>query len=220
VELVITQPRAPHKDGPIRRWETDVLTLQEFASDLLAAADATEREDAPLKAGEHCRFCPAAGRCPELRRHTQEIARVDFDDLPKKMRDPRGMEPAEISQVLNAAPLIENWFKELRAYAQKQLETGKDLPGFKLVPKRGTRVWTLKDGQIADQLRELGLEEDQIWNRKLVSPAQAEKKVPKAVRQDLNDLWQMVSSGTVLAPADDPRPAVSSTPGDDFAGIE
>src|SRR3546814_4893751 len=46
VELVIVQPRAPHRDGPVRRWETTGMELLDWAVELVDAAKRTARPDA------------------------------------------------------------------------------------------------------------------------------------------------------------------------------
>jgi hypothetical protein len=81
VELVIVQPRAPHKDGPVRRWMTDAIHLMDFMDTCAAGAAATEDPDAPLAAGEHCKFCPAAGICPALRKIAIDQAQAEFVDV-------------------------------------------------------------------------------------------------------------------------------------------
>jgi hypothetical protein len=73
------------------------------------------------------------------------------------------------------------------------------VPGFKLVAKRGTRQWV--NDQVAKDL--LG---DKAYESKLISVAQAEKIIGK--KNFPADVAVSVSSGSTLAPEDDPRPAV------------
>jgi len=59
-EFVIAQPRAPHRDGGIRRWEMPMADLKAWGFDVLKpAADATRKKDAPLVSGDHCKWCLA-----------------------------------------------------------------------------------------------------------------------------------------------------------------
>lgn len=64
--LVVVQPRAPHEDGAVRRWTVQKEVLREFGGHLESAASATYDDDAPLNAGDHCRFCPAAPTCKAM----------------------------------------------------------------------------------------------------------------------------------------------------------
>ena len=112
IELVIVQPRAQHKDGPIRRWTCSVDHLLDFSSELIERAQLTMRDDAPLAAGKHCRFCPAQPMCPELHKETQLVAASEFSDKP--LLDPRLLSPAQLSDVLEKADLVEDWLRSVR----------------------------------------------------------------------------------------------------------
>ena len=47
VEMIIVQPRAFHKDGPVRRWKINSVDVLDFDAKLKKAALATEEKDAP-----------------------------------------------------------------------------------------------------------------------------------------------------------------------------
>jgi hypothetical protein len=102
------------------------------------------------------------------------------------------------------ADMLEDWIKDLRALAHQILDSGASVPGYKLVAKRGTRQW-VDEGKAA-----LALAGMDIFPHKteIISPAQAEKELKKSKKTLPDDLVVSVSSGTTLASADDPRPAV------------
>lgn len=214
VEMVIVQPRAPHKDGPIRRWKTTTSYLLDFSGDLLEAAHATVASDAGFSAGKHCRFCPAQPMCPELHRETKLVAQTEFGSKP--LLDIRLLSPEQIGLVLERADLIEDWIRSIRQHVQTQLEQGTDVPGWKLVPKRASRVW-VKEGEVVAWAKTLGLESEEIYESKLKSPAALEKTVGK--KNLPKDLVASVSSGYTLAPASDPRPAVTNVASDEFSAL-
>ena len=66
IELVIVQPRAPHRDGPVRRWIAPVDKLYEHAMAMQQAALAVADPKAPLIPGSWCQFCKAAAICPAI----------------------------------------------------------------------------------------------------------------------------------------------------------
>jgi hypothetical protein len=103
------------------------------------------------------------------------------------------------------ADILEDWIKDLRALAHQILDSGASVPGYKLVAKRGTRQW-LDNNTAANALLDMGVEP--YKEPELVSPAQAEKELKKRKLALPDDLVVSVSSGTTLASADDPRPAV------------
>ena len=91
--------------------------------------------------------------------------------------------------------------------AQERLEKNMPVPGYKLVSKRATRQWA--DESKADAaLAQLGIPESERRKIELISPAQAEKVLKKSKLALPDDLVIAVSSGSTLAPASDPRPAV------------
>jgi hypothetical protein len=89
--------------------------------------------------------------------------------------------------------------------AQQLLEAGVEVPGWKLVPKRATRKW-VDDKKVLTTLTEAGLNIEQLTEPK--SPAQMEKVLKKHNVPLPSDLIVSVSTGSTLAPEDDPRPAV------------
>lgn len=210
----IIQPRAPHPDGPIRTDETSVGDLLDFAGDLVEAVEETLKPNAPLKAGSHCKFCSAAAVCPAKRDQAFSLAQMDFEDFVPEKIDPRHMSIETVSNMLKVIPQIEDWIRSLRAYAQSQLETGEAVPGWKLVNKRATRVW-VDHNKVKDWAKKAGLENDEIFESKLKSPAQLEKVVGKKNLPE--ELVTAVSSGYTLAPESDKRQAVDLSAGSEFA---
>jgi len=208
VHICVVQPRCPHPKGPVRVWTTDVMSLIDHAGDLVNAAKATEAADAPLKAGDWCKFCLAAPTCPALRGKVMETAMADFDDTGAvHVPDPTTLSDAQLAQTLANASVIKDWLKRLDEFAHHEAEAGRVPPGFKLVARRATRRW--KEQQTAEtHLRAIcGLENDQIFvEPKMKSPAQIEAVLGKKRKSEIASLWDSVSSGTVLAPMDDARP--------------
>jgi hypothetical protein len=189
IECVIVQPPV------VRRWVTTVGRIKQFEHELVAAVKTALRDDAPLAQGDHCRWCAAKPICPQMtgavdRAIKQQVINMDVDTLAK---------------YLHTADLLEEWIKDLRALAFGLLEKGADVPGYKIVNKRGVRQW-------ADEAKaQAFLGEDFVVTKtELLSPAQAEKVLKKRKLTLPDDLVVSVSSGTTLAPVDDPRPAVQS----------
>ena len=114
---------------------------------------------------------------------------------------------------LDIAARVEGSIKTLRDYAHKEAERGVKIPGYKLVMKRGTRVYT--DPQAAERKLVRKLKTAGAYEKKLISPAQAENKLGKAIKRlrfvlhpdklpkDLNEeqaflckmVWDIVSDG-------------------------
>jgi len=225
IELVIVQPRCPHRLGPVRRWPVDVVDLWDWIEVLRKALERTMDPDAPLQAGDHCVFCPAKPRCPALRTWALEQARMDFGGAPPV---PNLMTPSELVALLPKIELLDTFSAAVKAHALALAEGGVDLPGWKLVPKRALRKW--KDAEGAKQyLLKNGMSIQEVMeDPELRSPAQMEKVAPKHLRHMFKSqtedgpvtLVHAVSSGHNLVPAIDMRPAQRPTIEGDFKRIE
>lgn len=206
VELVIVQPRAPHKDGPVRRWITDSTGLYEHVMALQDAAKAAEDPDAPFVVGAHCSksFCKAAGKCAALRTRVMEIVMTDPTAAFKDWKE----EQADIN-------LVGHWKKQREEFAHNEALRGRMPPGAKLVGKRAVRKWKDESEAVAT-LKMLDVPDDDIYDTTVKSPAQLEKALPPSQRGMLAAYVSKVSSGTVLAPLDDPRAPVDPNDAEGF----
>lgn len=226
VELVIVQPRAQHRDGPVRRWQTTAQDLVEYAADLVEAAARTEASDAPLAAGDWCKFCPAAPVCPELKKRALDAAQVDFNDNNGEpiLRDPAVMTPDELGAVLDAADIIEQWYRSVQSHANAEALAGRLPSGWKLVEgKQGNRKFR-DEAEARMALLELGVEpEHQNVEPKLRSPTQIATVLKqrygfkgKAADEAIADLVTREPGGPRLVRESDPRPAIARDPDADF----
>jgi len=193
VEMVIIQPPG------IKRWVTSVERIKQFESQLFAAVNVALKPDAPLAAGDHCRWCAAKPVCPVMTGAVDRIRKEALDIMPVD----------QIAHYLDQVPMLENFIKELQQLAHGLIEEGKAIPGWKLVNKRATRQWNKPDMEVAQHLIELGVSPDETMTEpKIISPAAAEKLLKKAKKDLPSDLVVAVSSGSTLAPEDDPRQSV------------
>jgi hypothetical protein len=215
VTLHVVQPRAPHPDGPIRQWCLTHKEMKAFEARLSEAALATEEPNAPLAAGEHCRFCRAAAVCPERRRASLEAAGAEFTDKGALIVQPvQELSSIQMGRLLSEIDQIEAWCRRVREHAHMEATHGRLPEGWKLVAKRAYRKW--KDEELAaEAMRDKGLDDEDIYSRKIISPAAADKLLKKDAK-GLAALVSKESSGTVLAPLEDTRPAVLADPAIEF----
>ena len=190
VELIIIQPPV------IKRWTTTIERIKQFEQTLIRAVKLSEQPDAPLKNGDHCRWCAAKPVCPIMTGAVDRAIAIKIDKI----------DVDKIGAYLHNADLLESWIKDLRALAEEMMKKGKPVPGWKMVPKRATRSWVKEEDAKAALLQHL--KESEVIETKLVSPAAAEKLL-KAQKLKLPDgLTVAISSGNTIAPESDPRPAV------------
>lgn len=202
IEIIIVQPRCPHKDGPIRSQILTPDELEAFAEKLKKAAIATKAPDAPLCSGEWCKFCPAAGICPALEKKVQGLCVTDFKESP--LPTPQQLTAVQIKDVLANAKLIENWIGEVRTYALHTLQTGGEVEGFKLVQKKSNRQWRDKE-EVKKVLKKF---KKQIFvdpKPALLSPVQMETALGASQKDTIAQLCYKPDTGSTIASVDDPR---------------
>ena len=193
VELIIVQPaHAPHH---IKRWVTTPGRILNFERELFVAVKTALLPDAPLASGDHCRWCAAKPVCPLL---TGAVGRALQTSV-------KALDADQIAAYVGNADLLETWIADVRALAQTMMEQGVRLPGYKLVPKRGTRKW-LNEERALDELAALGLTNEELTETALLSPAKVEKVLKKRKLDLPRDLVVSVSTGNTIAPESDPRP--------------
>ena len=206
VRLVIVQPRAYHPDGVIREAVIDIEDLMEFSFTLIQGMHDTQREDAELIPGDHCRWCRAAAVCPALLEKNQEIAGTDFsDDVAEVGIDPRTLSPEYVGHMLTQLDSIEHWINSVRMYAQNELERGNEIPGWKLVAKQARRKWK-DEAAVLTWAQEKSIV---VIEPRILSPAQVEKRLPAGSKLP-EQLTEKYSSGNKIARASSPLPAITA----------
>lgn len=225
VEVVIVQPRCPHPDGPVRSQIVPVVDLIDFAGELVAAVQRTENASRQyahldvdmaaweltfLRPGDHCRWCPAAATCPKLQSKAQESAKLVF--APGVPYDQK-----KLAETLEWLPILEAWVKNVREFAYAEAEKGRDIPRHKLVEKRATRKWR-NESDAAAGLSAF-LDDDELFSKSLITPAAAEKLLPKDDRAVLELLCIKESSGHTLVHESDKRDAVKIDAKSAFSGV-
>ena len=197
IHLGIIQPAA---DTPLTEGIIARAVLEDWVANMRAdvkkALDGDVGDPVP---GKWCRWCKAAPTCPAKR--SQVETALSFN--------PRDgvIDPIELGQMYAQANAVEEWAKAVKSTAFNELKKGRKVEGFKLVEGRRTRKWDNEDEACA-ALLEAGINE--VFEQKLISPHQAEKKV-KSAGGDPKEFADLIVSnppGLTIAPADDKRPAV------------
>jgi hypothetical protein len=162
-------------------WEHYVLTP--------AIENALNPAFPPVPSDSACQYCPAKTICPAQ----QQIVEVVSNAPPIEM-----LSEQQISVLLTQFDMVEDYIKAVRDHALKRMESGAVIDGWQLTPKRALRSWT-KDSEVVPALLACGLTIDQIVKQELITPAQAEKLLPKDLKQSIEPLTSRISSGLTLA---------------------
>lgn len=225
VVLKIIQPRAESyggDDGPkVKAWEVTPVQVREHMQAVAETVEIAKSEIAPLVPGDHCRWCPAKTKCPKLHQLSVAEAKDDF-----RLPSPVELTEEKILFLLDYAPVLEDFLRGVKEHARRLVESGANLPGWKLVESIGNRRWDGNDEKIGETLVSLGFHQDDLFEPAVLkSPSQIEKVRPsgmkaKDAKQLVDSLTYRPVNGTSLVREGDRRPAVTSKAANDFTRIE
>ena len=204
VHIHIVQPRKDHIDD----WCVSVPALMEWAEWVSGrATKALSGEGERVPGESQCRFCKAAATCPALLDYMHNVVGQDFDNL-----DSDALTDEQLLDVLDAKPLIVKFLEAVESHAKEKLESGQSFPGYKLVAGRSVRQW---GDEYEAERKLIDMLGDDAHERKLLTPAKAEKALGKNKAADLQKLIVKPEGKPTLAPESDKRPSIITTV-DDF----
>lgn len=201
VTVVIYQPRLEN----VSVDTFDLVDLLDWGSNVVKpTAEQAAKGKGKYTPGEHCRFCPHAGRCRALGKLCTETVKA----LNGKNVKVECLAPHEIADILAIESLLTMAIKKVRSYALDTMLSGGDIPGFKVVEGRlGNRKWT-SELMAAKAFEEAGYSREEITETKLLSPSQLEKALGKKRVADLMEQFTHREAGApTIASESDKRPA-------------
>lgn len=204
VVIRIAQPRLGHFD----EWELTVAELLEWGENIKRRLELVFVEDPPFEATEKgCKFCKVAPTCTHLHTHLRNIYAMQFDDLTgEPTHDPRLLTDEELLKAYYAIPLYQLAGDAVQAEMHRRLRHGEPCGRLKLVAAHTHRTWK-DEAEVREFLRSKGIDDSKAVTRTLVSPAQAEKLLPKAAWEELGDLWVRPPGKPCIVDETDPRPS-------------
>lgn len=217
IKMTIVQPPLNH----IETWQITPEELIKMTDEMKDAAAECVKELADMSAAEphperlkfnpgvsQCRFCRARHECRTLASYCLTAAGLPALDVcgPK-------IDNVQLAKIMQKIPAIELWIDAIKERAGLELSEGRVVPGYKLVQGRaGNRAWR-DPAAAASLLESCGLSKDQIYAKKLVSPAQADKLIKKSGKMTdeqaaaYSDMIIKPAGAPVIAEDSDPRPA-------------
>ena len=169
-----------------------------------------------FKTGPACQFCRAAATCPTLNQ-----ALVDeFESIPEPTKDE---DADKLGQAMQMVPIFQSWCKSVSEACNARLNDGLPVSGYKLVQGRqGNRKWD-NEVAVADELENLHLEPEHIYNMSVLSPTRIERLVKEGILPE--DEWRSIQTHITrseakptMVPESDARPAIR--PGADVSDFE
>lgn len=217
IEMVIVQPRCPK----IASFQSETITVEElklwaqrFKSGREKAEKATNEIvkagkpiDKHLKAGSWCTFCPAQHICPAKDRQMIEVAQMEFseDDELMDLPDPKSLALKQWLIVLEHGDAVKKYIDAVHSFVHNLMETGEEIPGYKLVNKKSNAKFIDDDETVIGKLVAAGFNTQEITRTKLETLTKLRKICGKGT---IETLTYKPDTGTTLAPESDKRPAV------------
>lgn len=203
VVIRISQPRLNHFD----QWELSVEELLDWGMRIKERLSLVFAPDPPFQPSESaCKFCKVAARCKALHDHLRSVHVMQFDDLTGEMEhDPRLATEEELMQAYYAAPLYKIAAEAVEKEVLRRLSRGEKAGRLKLVAAHSRRTWR-DEKEAREFLRKRGLDDSKTITKVFVSPAQAEKLLPRALWPELEGLYERPPGRPCIVDQTDPRP--------------
>lgn len=222
VTLHIAQPRRNHWDS----WVTTRPFIMEWANGQVVRTVkriiTSDEDSLPYAPSDKaCRFCRAKKDCRALADEALATVSEGFGELIQPFdpdpgypdlstKDVPPLTPEEIFRCLHNVDMIKIWCKAVEAQGQLLLEQGQAPKpcGFKLVEGKTNRVW-LENDKIERALARAGLDVNERREPvKVISVAQAEKKLGKKHRLMGDKYVLKPKGGLTVARESDKRAAI------------
>lgn len=202
IQMTIIQPNA----GGVKEWSISRKDLEYWgahtvrpAAELAYAGKGDFVPSTPNDGPEdRCHFCRAKATCT-----ARSEMYLGLETYEKKK--PPLLTDAEVGGILERAAGQAAWASGLKDYALKTILNGGAIPGFKAVEGRSTREWDGGTDAAFNKLKERGVEEALLWERRPVTPPALEKALGKKPFEAVADLVVKKPGKPTLAPETDSR---------------
>lgn len=182
--ITVVQP----KTSPVVRYEDYTPSQVVGAAEGLAkAAHATDDAGAPLVPGKHCQWCKHKPNCnaeseeslATVKTMSNDVIATDgnslFELVGGVLGDVTQLDNTQLAELADARAGIEAAFDKVDAEISARIEQGNDVPGYAMVPGRGSNVWNADEETVVKALKGRKLKKEDIFPPKLISPAQVLK---------------------------------------------
>lgn len=208
IMLSIDQPR----NGGHKTHEISAGELLEFAEQLKVKVDEIYNRPSFKASIDACRFCPLAASCraaADMYLEPFMLTAKDFKDSGIKLPSNAFLTPEERVAIAIKGNEFGKFSYKVKNDVEADLRKGNYelAPGLKIVRDRaGNRKFG--DVDAVKKLLARDLNEDEMFKRTLLSPAQAENKVSTQTWELLQDFIERGADIEVLVTNDDPRPSI------------
>ena len=210
VILAVIQPKVSSVPSILQTTHDSIMAW--YSDTLVPAIEEAQSDNPRFIPGEvQCRFCPVAKVGCKYQTDTYLKAMEDFSPDEKMAHD---LDDDELTRLLVMVPAMKDAIKAVELAGLERLKAGSDIVAerFKLVEGRTLRRWADIE-QAEEWLKSKRFKQADIYSKKLVSPAAAEKlvKTKRLSAEALREFRDMIEKPTgelKLAPRSDRRKEV------------
>jgi len=139
ITIRIAQPRAPHRDGPIREWKTDGGTLRGYTNILHTNAEKSLGPDALCNTGPHCKNCSGRHACEAAITAGPRLFEAASAPVPVELSTPALA--TQLTLVTRAYRHLKALKIAYEAQVDGKVRAGEVVPGWTTEPTFGKEKW-------------------------------------------------------------------------------
>jgi len=141
VSMRIVQPRCYDGLGLVRKWDTTAVALRGYVNQMNHACAMSEKPDAMVTSGPHCKHCPGRYRCPASLESAAAAIDYSRSAVPREMTD-IGI-AYEMQMLERAAEAIKYRQEAITAEAMSRVMGGKAIPGYSTIQGYSNNKWNI-----------------------------------------------------------------------------
>lgn len=207
VTTFIGQPNYSHVDGSIRSKTYSMEEVRQWWDAYYYAYHASKDPNAPLNAGNHCKYCAAAGFCAPRIERTMNMMKLN-----------QGMSyltPDQIVDIYHELKTIRNGLERIEEQATILARQGKVIEGYKLVKGIARAICTDEEALVTEAINK-GVDKDKLFNTKLKGKTDLKKVVDKRI---VDKYFKPGEASSTLVPLSNSRAAIAPDQRPDATGI-
>lgn len=201
VEMVVIQPRAYHRDGPVRRWRTAAYDLRGYFNRLeYAAALATGANPPAHPDPDACEQCRGRHACEALQRAAYRAADAGGQSVAFNL-SARAL-GLELRELTRAQALLSARVSGLEEEVAARIKRGEAVPGWAMESTPGRLAWDKPDAEVLALGQMFGLTMTKA--PELITPTQAKAAAKAAgLPPTIFDAFATRPAGTAKLKFDD-----------------
>lgn len=209
IHIRICQPRLDHKDVWVVSRE-ELLRWGDYIRERFTLALSDNPPFGPTE--EACKFCKVAARCRALADHLSSHYALAFDDISQDFEaDLSLLTDEELVGAWKLSGLVSARLAAIQKEMMRIMLEGRELPSVYLAESQTHRRFVDATTAEAFLRTECGIDREKLYDEKMISPAQAEKLVPKPLRKKFAELVHKPPGKPCIVEEGSKRPRYEAT---------